>query len=152
MAERNESVFRLLLRSAERLSDRAILRGLVRVNTPRSKSRALLVLVTRWDQRRTLFRGINLPWCSTQWVIQTAALQSAMTLEKLHGLLVLFSALSSFECSQIPPFSSFRISLSRIETIFTGPELPNHRTPLLPRKRRLLSHKVELPAGWLFLL
>ena len=51
MAERNGSVFRRRLRSAERLSERAMLRGSPRVNTPLSKSRALLVWVTCPDQR-----------------------------------------------------------------------------------------------------
>src|SRR6266571_6742152 len=51
MAERNASLLRRRLRSAERFSDRAMLRGSSREKTPRSRSRALLFAVTRWDQR-----------------------------------------------------------------------------------------------------
>lgn len=49
MAERNGDDFRRPLRSAERLSDRAICAG-VRSNTDGSKSSASLVSVTRRDQ------------------------------------------------------------------------------------------------------
>src|SRR5919108_3034702 len=55
MADRKGSVFRRLLRSAERLSERAIARELSRENTPLSRSSASLVAVTRWDQRRFFF-------------------------------------------------------------------------------------------------
>jgi hypothetical protein len=51
IAERNGALLRRLLRSAERLSDRATARGLRLVNTPRSRSSALLVRMTRADQR-----------------------------------------------------------------------------------------------------
>src|SRR5262245_29982751 len=51
MAERKGSLFRRLLRSAERFSERAMLRGSSREKTPGSRSRALLVWVTRRDQR-----------------------------------------------------------------------------------------------------
>lgn len=47
----NELLFRRRLRSAERLSERAMLRGSSLENTPRSRSSALLVSVTRRDQR-----------------------------------------------------------------------------------------------------
>jgi hypothetical protein len=40
------------LRSAERLSDRAMRLGSFQVNTPRERSSASLVRVTRADQRR----------------------------------------------------------------------------------------------------
>src|SRR3989442_6702423 len=51
IAERNGALLRRLLRSAERLSERAIARGLRLVNTRRSRSSALLVRMTRADQR-----------------------------------------------------------------------------------------------------
>src|SRR6476620_740172 len=51
MAERNGSALRRPLRSAERLSDRAIARGSFKENTPLSRSRASLVSVPRSDQR-----------------------------------------------------------------------------------------------------
>src|SRR5215831_3780726 len=51
MAERNVALLRRLLRSADRLSERAIARELFSVKTPRSRSSALLSRVTRWDQR-----------------------------------------------------------------------------------------------------
>jgi hypothetical protein len=55
MADRKGSVFRRRLRSAERLSERAIARELSRENTPLSRSSASLVAVTRWDHRRFFF-------------------------------------------------------------------------------------------------
>ena len=51
---------RRLLASAERASDRAIARGLRIRNTPDSRSSALLVRVTRCDQRRPCSRVISL--------------------------------------------------------------------------------------------
>src|SRR3954454_19117735 len=51
MAERNGSIFRRRLRSAERLRERAISLGSSSVKTPSFRSRALLVSVTCWDQR-----------------------------------------------------------------------------------------------------
>ena len=57
MAERNGSALRRPLRSAERLSDRAIARGSFNENTPVSRSRASLVSVTRCDQRLVFFLG-----------------------------------------------------------------------------------------------
>src|SRR5438045_3260098 len=51
MAERYGSLFRRWLRSADRLSDRAIARGESFVNTRRSRSKASLRSVTRCDQR-----------------------------------------------------------------------------------------------------
>src|SRR5687768_2098004 len=52
MAERNGSDLRRRLRSADRFSERAMLRALLWLNTPWSRSSALLVRVTRPDQRR----------------------------------------------------------------------------------------------------
>jgi hypothetical protein len=52
IAERNESTRRLRLRSAERLSESATALGLAFLKTPSSRSSALLVAVTRADQRR----------------------------------------------------------------------------------------------------
>jgi hypothetical protein len=57
MAERNGSALRRRLRSAERLSERAIARGSFKENTPLSRSRASLVSVTRCDQRLVFFLG-----------------------------------------------------------------------------------------------
>src|SRR5437867_972763 len=51
IAERKGSLLRRLLRSADRLSERAIARGSVFEKTPDSKSIALLVSVTPWDHR-----------------------------------------------------------------------------------------------------
>jgi len=51
IAERNGALLRRELASAERLSERATARGLRLVNTPRSRSSALLVRMTRADQR-----------------------------------------------------------------------------------------------------
>src|SRR5688572_4733896 len=51
IAERNGALLRRLLRSAERLSDAAMARGLRWVKTPCSRSSALLVRMTRADQR-----------------------------------------------------------------------------------------------------
>ena len=51
MAERNGALLRRRLCSAERLSDSATARGLRLVNTPRSRSSASLVRMTRADQR-----------------------------------------------------------------------------------------------------
>ena len=52
MAERKGELLRRLLRSADRLSDSAISRARRLVNTPFSSVKALLVRVTRADQRR----------------------------------------------------------------------------------------------------
>jgi hypothetical protein len=51
IAERNGALLRLRLRSAERLSESATARGLRWVKTPRSRSSALLLRMTRADQR-----------------------------------------------------------------------------------------------------
>src|SRR5437764_12333739 len=51
MAERYGSLLRRLLRSAERLSERAMRLGSRCAKTPRLRSRALLRSVTRCDQR-----------------------------------------------------------------------------------------------------
>ena len=53
MADWKGSLFRRRLRSAERFKERAMLRGSSRENTPGSRSSALLVWVTRRDQRLT---------------------------------------------------------------------------------------------------
>src|SRR5215813_1591133 len=53
-AERKGLALRRRLASAERLSDKAIARGLPRVKTPRSRSSASLSRVTRWDHRLVL--------------------------------------------------------------------------------------------------
>jgi len=55
IAERNGALLRRLLRSAERLSERAMARGLRLVKAPRSRSSALLVRMTRADQRFARF-------------------------------------------------------------------------------------------------
>jgi hypothetical protein len=60
IAERNGSAFRRRLRSAERLSDRAIARGSCSENSPLSRSRASLVRVTRRDQRLVFFLGVRI--------------------------------------------------------------------------------------------
>src|SRR5713226_6739243 len=60
MADCSGEPFRLLLVSAERLSEEAIRRGSSQVNTPASRSRALLVVVTRCDQRR-VFLEVAIP-------------------------------------------------------------------------------------------
>lgn len=51
IADRNGSLLRRWLRSADRLRDRAMLLGSFRVKTPGSRSSALLRSVTRPDQR-----------------------------------------------------------------------------------------------------
>src|SRR5437763_10914750 len=58
MAERNGALLRRSLRSAERLSERATARGLRLVNTPRSRSSASLVRMTRADQRLPRFARV----------------------------------------------------------------------------------------------
>jgi hypothetical protein len=57
MAERNGSALRRRLRSAERLSERAIAPGSFKEKTPLSRSRALLVSVTCCDQRLVFLPG-----------------------------------------------------------------------------------------------
>lgn len=51
MAERKGSDLRRRLASAERFSDRAMALGLSLVNTPGSRSSALLLCITRFDHR-----------------------------------------------------------------------------------------------------
>jgi hypothetical protein len=51
IAERNGALFLRRLRSAERFSERATARALRCLNTPRSRSSASLVRMTRADQR-----------------------------------------------------------------------------------------------------
>jgi hypothetical protein len=51
MADRNGSALRLVLSSADRLSDRAMLRGSSRANKPSGSVNASLVCVTRRDHR-----------------------------------------------------------------------------------------------------
>jgi hypothetical protein len=60
MAEAYEPDLRRLLRSAERFSERAMLRGSLRENTPRSSVSASLVCVTRCDQRLRVRAAISL--------------------------------------------------------------------------------------------
>src|SRR5262245_60059195 len=60
IAERKGALLRRPLRSAERLSDSATARGLRWVKTPFSRSSALLVRITRADQRRALVLGMSL--------------------------------------------------------------------------------------------
>jgi hypothetical protein len=55
----DRSIDRRRLRSAERLSDRAMLRGLAFEKTPFSRSSALLVSVTFCDHRFRLVRPIH---------------------------------------------------------------------------------------------
>jgi hypothetical protein len=55
IAERNGALLRRRLRSAERLSESATARGVRLVNTPRSRSSALLVRMTLADQRLPRF-------------------------------------------------------------------------------------------------
>ena len=57
MAERNGSALRRRLRSAERLSERAIARGSFKEKTPLSRSRASLVSVACCDQRLVFLPG-----------------------------------------------------------------------------------------------
>ena len=57
MAERNGSALRRRLRSAERLSERAIARGSFKEKTPLSRSSASLVSVTCCDQRLVFLPG-----------------------------------------------------------------------------------------------
>jgi hypothetical protein len=52
IADRNGSDFRRRLRSADRLRESAMVRALDCLKTPPSRSMALLVWVTRLDQRR----------------------------------------------------------------------------------------------------
>lgn len=62
IAERNGALLRRVLRSAERFSERATARGLRLVNTPRSRSSAALVRMTRADQRAmTTSRANDVP-------------------------------------------------------------------------------------------
>src|SRR6185437_118730 len=58
MAERYGSLFRRRLCSAERLSERAMRLGSFQVNTLRSRSNALLCVVTAADQRRAELRRV----------------------------------------------------------------------------------------------
>ena len=55
IAERNGALLRRRLCSAERFSERAMARGLRFVKTPCSRSSALLVRMTRADQRLGCF-------------------------------------------------------------------------------------------------
>ena len=57
MAERNGSALRRRLRSAERLSERAIAPGSFKEKTPLSRSRASLVSVACCDQRLVFLPG-----------------------------------------------------------------------------------------------
>lgn len=54
MADRSGLVFRLVLSSADRLSDIAIFLGSLNTKTPGSRSRALLCFVTVRDHLRTV--------------------------------------------------------------------------------------------------
>src|SRR5258708_5050969 len=58
MADRNGSLFRRVLRWADRFSDWAMRFGLLWEKTPESRSSALLFSVTRWDQRFFLPRVV----------------------------------------------------------------------------------------------
>jgi hypothetical protein len=73
MAERNASILRRPLRSAERLRERAICRGSSNVSTPASRSSALLVSVTCRGLLALTHDGIDsvqstAPYTSKFWV------------------------------------------------------------------------------------
>jgi hypothetical protein len=59
IADAYEPDLRRLLRSAERFSERAMLRGSSRANTPLSSVSASLVCVTRCDQRLRVRAAIS---------------------------------------------------------------------------------------------
>ena len=73
IAERKDALFRRALRSAERLSDSATARGLPWVKTPFSRSSALLVRITRADQRRALVLGMSFPLSDGVFIALTGA-------------------------------------------------------------------------------
>jgi hypothetical protein len=57
---------------------------------------------------------------------------SRMSLEILHGALVLLSGLARIECAKVPPPIRPRIELARIQPILAGFELAYHAAQ--PRK------------------
>jgi len=51
---------------------------------------------------------------------------SRLSLEILHGALVLLSGLASIECAKVPPPIRPRVDLARIQPILSGFELAYH--------------------------
>ena len=76
IAERNGALLRRRLCSAERLSDRAMERALRLVNTPCSRSSALLVRMTRADHRFVIGE-------TQQWLCRCAVVHASV--EQMSG-------------------------------------------------------------------
>jgi len=69
---------------------------------------------------------------------------SRVSLEILHGTLVLLSGLASIECAKIPPPIRPRVDLARIQPILSGFELSYHAASLAtdaPALRRSRHYK-----------
>jgi hypothetical protein len=55
------------------------------------------------------------------------AANTLVTLEELHGALVLLRCGATLESPQVAPLTGFRIFLARVEPILAGRQFSNHR-------------------------
>src|SRR5690242_11373591 len=132
---------RRLLRSAERFRDKAIRCGSLDLKTDFSRSRALLCLVTRADQRPdsavplrpAAFLGLPFRAAAfRRWVAMSRSTvlrldrPSAMPLEVLHFALVLLRGGARREGAEIPAPPGLGVHLAGIETILARFKLADH--------------------------
>jgi hypothetical protein len=57
---------------------------------------------------------------------RAAGWTDSVTLEELHGALVLLSCGAGRECSEVAALAGTRIEFARIETVLTVSQLPDH--------------------------
>src|SRR5262245_34113784 len=88
-AERKGLALRRRLASAERLSDKAIARGLPRVKTPRSRSSASLSRVTRWDHRLVLRAASCRRPCALERALDRALVRALLRMLFFRALLAI---------------------------------------------------------------
>src|SRR5262245_19540140 len=107
-AERKGLALRRSLASAERLSDKAIARGLPRVKTPRSRSSASLAWVTRWDHRLVLRAAPSRRPCALVRA-RVRALLRVLLLRTFSNLLAI-AVLRTFPAANTPATAPFPLS------------------------------------------
>ena len=124
IADRKGEDFRRVLRSAERLRERAISRG-ERANARSSSDSAWLRLVTAADHLRPLglVRRPTGRACFAR-VVDISSAGSA--LEELDRSFVLLGRRTRAEGAEVLVFASLRVLLARVEPILPRFQLPDH--------------------------
>jgi len=73
--------------------------------------------------------------------------RSTLALEVLHGAFMGFSRLPCAEGSQVAPFSSLRVLLTRVQPVFSGLQFSNHFEPLNPLRQDVVFLPFVLPVS-----